>query len=289
MKSLACVISLSLCFVLSLFCSCQEDIDVDDCTPEIVVEGRIAEDGFPIVFVTTTVPLSVSQGSVPLDSLERHILNWARVEISDGHRSVVLTGRINNRYDVPCYFTTGDMRGEAGKTYRIDVTYDRYHATAVTTIPSSRPVVDSLTIVPVKNSDSLFAIMAHVPPQHSTGYYQFQVGVEGHDDDYYPSFMGVYTDQNIALGAHIPVYRPRNRLRYFDEDYVSTYHHGDKVHVRFAAMQDYAYNFWMAYEKFLSMGNNYLFPMTENLPSNIQGGLGLWYGFSYSAFSVEIP
>lgn len=274
--------------ILPLFCSCDGDVNID-CAPEMVVEGSIAEGGFPIVFVTTTVPLSTKQGKVPLDSLEHHILKWARVEINDGERSVVLTGRINKRYNIPCYFTTGEMRGEAGKTYRIDVTYDHYHATAVTTIPQDRPVVDSLTIVPEENNDSIFSIMAHVPPQHSSGYYQFQVGVEGYDNDFYPSFLGVYTDWNIAEGAQIPVYRPHDRLKHNDEAYFSIYHHGDKVHIRFAAMEEYAYDFWMAYEKFISMGNNFLFPLNENLPSNIHGGLGLWYGYNCEEYYLQIP
>lgn len=288
MKPQSVITYLLSALALLLAASCQGDMNVES-VEQIVVEGSIAEGQFPVVFVTSSVPMSTKKDNVPLENLKQHILNWARVSISDGERTVVLTGRINSRYAIPCYFTTGEMRGEAGKTYTIDVTYDDFHATATTTIPSQRPMVDSLTIEPAQNSDSLFSIQAHVSPQHSTGYYQFLVGVEGRENDFFPSFLGLYTDQNIASGATIPIYRSHNRLQYNDDTFYSNYHHGERVHIRFAAIEQQAYDFWVTYEKFVSMGNNFLFPINKNLPSNIRGGLGMWYGYSCSEYFVEIP
>lgn len=276
--------SVSMLTILFLV-ACEGDMNMD-CSSEIVIEGSIAEGEFPVVFVTTTVPMDTHMGYIPMDSLEHHVLNWARVAINDGERTVVLTGRINHRYSIPCYFTTGEMRGEAGRTYHIDVTYANYHATATTTIPKNRPTVDSLTVRETANNDHL--ISAHVSPQNAGGYYQFLVGVEGRENDFFPSYLGLYTDQNIESGATLPIYRSHNRLEYGKSTFYANFHSGEQVHIRFASIDRQAYDFWISFEKFVSMGNNLLFPTNENLPSNIHGGIGIWYGYSYSEYTVGL-
>lgn len=273
--------------ILLFLAACEGDLNTDS-TPEIVIEGSIAEGDFPVVFVTTTVPMNTNEGYTPLDSLEHHVLNWARVAINDGERTVVLTGRINHRYSIPCYFTTGEMRGEAGKTYHIDVTYGDYHATATTTIPKIRPTVDSLSVSRTESNENLISIEAHVSPQQAGGYYQFLVGAEERENDFFPSFLGLYTDQNIESGAILPIYRSHNRLEYSKETFLANFYPTEKVHIRFASIERQAYDFWNAFEKFVSMGNNLLFPTIENLPSNIHGGIGIWYGYSYSEYFIDL-
>ena len=267
-----------------LLVSCNGDKYIES-EPEIVVEGWICEGDFPIVFVTTSVPMS--QKKRPMEEIRNHVLNWARVVVSDGDESVVLTGRVNSRYPLHCYFTSNSMRGKVGKTYHIWVDYEDFHAEATTTI-HARPTLDSLTVERTAGSDTLYTIMAHIPPQvDNTGYYKFLVGIEGEMNDYSDSYMGLLSDQNIGQGATFPVYRPHQKT--IDTHFIPNFRSGDRVHVRFASIDETSYNFWNSYEKNISLGNNVLFPLSENLPSNIKGGLGIWYGYAASEYFVEIP
>lgn len=266
-----------------LLTSCQGDIFVK-AEPTIVVEGWICNDEFPVVFVSTTIPLSTEKQKI--DSIGQYVLNWAKVTVSDGERSVKLTGRINSRYTLPCYFTTSYMRGEAGKTYTIDVDYANYHAHAVTCIQPQPATVEDFEISKQEGSDSLYAIHARVARQSGgSGYYKFLVGVEGEDNDYFSSYMGLFTNQNIGEEAMLPVFRSHHIKR----EFVSNFKSGETVHIKFASIDKQAYNFWSDYEDYISMGTNLLFPANNSLPSNIEGGLGYWHGYSATSYTVQIP
>ena len=74
---------------ISMTCTSCTDSPYDNEVPQLVVEGWIDSDGHPIVFVTTTVPFStIKKNSTDFSS---HILNWAKVTVSDGEKTVVLS------------------------------------------------------------------------------------------------------------------------------------------------------------------------------------------------------
>mgnify|MGYP000133994335 FL=1 len=114
-------------------CASCTDNPYNNEVPQLVVEGWIDSGDHPIVFVTTTVPFSTTKKTST--DFSSHILNWAKVTVSDGEHTVVMTGRVMANYPIGYGFTTSNMRGEAGKTYKLTVDYANYHAQATTTIP----------------------------------------------------------------------------------------------------------------------------------------------------------
>lgn len=66
---------------------------------QIVVEGWIEDGKAPVVMVTTTVPVSTEKQE--LSSLEKNVVRWATVSVSDGEKEVFLTGRRNDDYFPP--------------------------------------------------------------------------------------------------------------------------------------------------------------------------------------------
>lgn len=272
------LITLTLSFI-----SCQGDkfIEYD---PVLVVEGHISNGTFPIVFVTTSIPISNTKK--PLSELQDHILNWARVSITDGEQTVYLTGRLNNKYRLKSYFTTNTMRGEIGKTYRIKVEYDDLYAEAETTIPQP-PMINSYHLEKLATSDTLYSAYTSVPKQNgTTGFYKFFVKDQD-ANDYEPSFMGNYTDENIGDGAELPVYRAHKNAS--KEKFQPNFRAGEKFHVRFASIDEFAYNYWSQYDKSISLSKNPFLPFSENLPTNIHGGIGIWYGYSSVDFLIVVP
>ena len=124
---------------LLLACGCEASLNVSR-EPELVVEAWIEEGKNPVVIVTT----SVTYDELPADeeALAGHIVRWAKVWMSDGSKTVNLTGVPTDKYFPPYVYTTSEMRGEAGRNYDLQVEYGNVTATASTTIPESVPIVD---------------------------------------------------------------------------------------------------------------------------------------------------
>ena len=131
----------NIVLLLSLLFAACDDGDIQP-TPQqsLVVEGWIENGEFPIVIVTKTLPISDDYQN--MDNLFDHLVRWAKVTISDGENSVVLSGRYDDTYYPPYVYTTSYMRGELGKTYSLTVEYEGQKLTAQTTIPNSLPVID---------------------------------------------------------------------------------------------------------------------------------------------------
>ena len=75
---------------------CIDKVQLPVSAPELVVEGWIEDGGFPVVMVTTTVPVTDTIADV--SELQEHVVNWAKVTVSDGEREVLLSGQKDNNY-----------------------------------------------------------------------------------------------------------------------------------------------------------------------------------------------
>jgi hypothetical protein len=83
-----------LCVFLVL-ASCKGKYLIEE-PPQLVVEGWIDANGFPVVILTETLPISEDEISVL--TLEEHLIKWAKVTVCDGEREVVLNGKVDKRY-----------------------------------------------------------------------------------------------------------------------------------------------------------------------------------------------
>ena len=284
-----------------LLLSCQEQ-DQPTASSEYVVEGWIEAGRHPIVKLTRSIPIPNTDKDderLSLDSLENYIVRWARITISDGEQTVTLTGHMDNAYFPPYVYTTTDMKGQPGRTYTLTVyCKDRAPIVATTTIPDrSGQLVDSLTVEPVSNSDTLFQVVAHVsiPPYPVTYYRIFTNNNLDRSQDFYPSLLGVLRSDMIADGR-IDINQGRAVLRintsegiYKAVDYTPYFSHGDQIMVRFAQIDSTAYAFWRSFEDMLSLSRTPLFPSTVNIPKALPNAYGFWQGWNATYLSVKIP
>ena len=125
--------------------ACQEEVD----HTRLVVEGWIDEGKHPIVMVHRSYSLHIDSdpdSTMLVDVIEDQMVLFGRVAISDGIDTVVLTGKVDTNYMPPYIYTTVFMRGEAGKTYHLLATDHGFEASASTSIPYEKPVVDSFSV-----------------------------------------------------------------------------------------------------------------------------------------------
>lgn len=109
-----------LLFCLLLFNGCVETSNLDDFEYKLVVEGWIKEGEAPHVILTQNKPLL---SNIDSTSIEDMVVRWAKVSVSDGEETEVLSGRIDKNYFPPFIYRGSRLSGEAGKTYTLKVEY----------------------------------------------------------------------------------------------------------------------------------------------------------------------
>ena len=267
----------------ALLLSCSGDY-LPEQNDELVVEGWIEDNGFPVVILTKNINISNTYQS--LDSLSSCIVRWAKVTVSDGEKSVVLTGRYMKGYTPPYIYTTSHFRGEAGKTYLLTVEYGDFHATATTTIPNTQKI-DELSVERCAQSDTLYQIsLRYNDDEAEQNYYQIFTRVGGRDvRQYLAAYLGTIDNRVVKPKTKIPVYRGRdiNTL-----DYTPYYTINDTVAVKFAHIDSTSYNFWYDYTRNLTTAGNMFFATAASLRSNIIGGTGYWCGMGSDIKYVAI-
>lgn len=265
-------------FVMSLLTSaCSNDYGIEEIDSALVVEGWIEEGDFPVVILTKSLPISNEYHD--LDSLENFLVRWAKVTISDGTTSVVLTGKYDSGYYPPYIYTTGWMKGQAGKSYYLTVEYDDYYATSVTTIPH-HTVKDTILVEKVEQSDTLYQIKSKFSdPSEEKNFYMYFTRVGTESKQFIASYLGCINDDAIQGEVEIPVYRGH---RLGGPQYTPYFSINDTVSIKFAQIDETAYSFWDDYTKAQSLSGNMFLASPSKIRTNIEGAIGCWYGFAAS-------
>lgn len=264
--------------------SCQDD-DIIHVPPQLVVEGWIDADGFPIVILTTTVPINDDKQSVT--TLDEYMVKWAKVTISDGEQEAVLIGKVNNDYFPPYIYTTSHMRGVPGKNYKLVVEYKDFYAKAVATIPY-KVNIDSFSINKIGGGSDYYALTAHFKdnPDEKNYYKFFTYSSSSEYKSYSSARLSLVNDEVIDGIVSVPIYRDRGITNW--EDYEENFLLGEKVKVKFAQIDSTGFYFWKSYEDVYTLSRNPLFPATSGLKSNVNGALGYWLGYGAKEYVIEI-
>ena len=277
--------TLKLLVLFTLFCltGCDDGY-MASYQSEVVVEGWIENEGFPVVMLTRSLP--VMEDKVEVGNLYDYILRWAVVRVSCEDRSVVLTGKYDERYFPPYIYTTSHMKGEVGKTYTLTVDDRDIHAEATTSILPP-PSFDSIRIDKVSESDTLCALMAcFADPKDEQNYYQLWVKTGGDSRQFLAAYLGSISDHSLNGYAETPV-NQGHRFRY--KHYTPYFTVGDTVAVKLAQVDSLSHQYWSEYDKSITLSNNMMFPKSTNLPTNIRGGIGYWCGMGSTVKQVVIP
>lgn len=272
---------LGILIVFMSCCSCTE-LNLQQAASYMVLEGWIEDGKFPVVLLSTSVP--VSTDSKDMKSLQDHVVRWGKVTISDGEKEVVLTGGPDDRFIPPYSYTTAKMRGQAGKTYTVKAEYNGYSVTASTTIPECKELEYLRTeeVLPGK-----FRILAGLKDDPSRkNYYKFFVRREGKDSIYLSSFLGLVNDE--VLSDRTEVIAVYNGMSVRDDEFNQYFSEDDVVHIRFSSMDEASWKYWDGFEEIQSLSRNPFFPVSNTINSNVVGGLGYWAGYGSSYYKLPI-
>ncbi len=255
--------------------ACNPTVNLDRGGSELVVEGWIEDNGFPVVILTETLPITGDDQD--LTSIKEYIVKWAKVVVSTETDTVILTGKYNEGYLPPYIYTTTNLRGKVGESYKLTVEYNDYYAVAETTIPA-KPDVESFDVFRCDDRDSLFGaeILLHKSSVRND-YYQLFSRVGENWRQFFASFMGSIDGKEMENSERRSIYRGRHLQ---EGEYTPYFRYNDTISLKVAAVDSVAYLFWSDYVKTQAGSLNTFFSVTNNLYSNISGGVGYWSGYA---------
>ena len=252
---------------------CDADVSIDT-PPQLVVEGWI-ESGWPPKVILTR-SFTVNAGiKYKKDDLQSSIARGARVYVSDGEDSVRLSGKWDFDYFPPYVYTTGRMIGEEGKTYRLTVDYDGFHAEAATTIPSAPDSVRfRASAVDADTAACQISVAFKNNPDEGCGYVCF-LNSDVASQQLYASYLGVVDGANMSADAEVPMFRPHHSG---EKNYSLYYSSLDTVHAKISSVDEASFAFWSDFQTVGSLSQIMFFSANHSLRSNVAGALGYWCG-----------
>ena len=263
-----------------LMFSCTENKFVE-AEPQIVVEGWIDAGGYPVVMLSQILP--VTEHVVTEDDIKDCIIAMGKVTISDGERSIVLTGKKSDKYFPPYIYTTSKMRGEEGKTYYLTAEYKDFYATAQTTIPP-KAKIEKIITQKENDSYSISAVINDNPKEKN--YYKFFIQLVGRDQCYLSSNFAIIDDKNYTFPCVVPIDLGRSSFNGKDtNEHIMS--EKDRLMIKVAQVDNAMYNFWDDYKNITELGINPFFRYSNSIRSNISGGLGYWAGYGATEYLLQ--
>ena len=270
--------ALVLCLV-----ACAKTEQVGD--SQLVVEGWIESGGHPIVMVSESIGIATGK---PISSKEilNHIGKWAKVSVSDGTRTEILTGVPDSRYFPPYIFTSSNITGQVGKTYTLKVEYKDYRVEAETSIPKSVPI-DEVYVQSVTDSTASVMVRFTDPPEKGN-YYKVFTMTDGKDSHYHPSALANISDESLDGKSQIFLYSTQRMMDSIDMPNIKL---GDKMKIKLCTMERKTFEYWTNFEVML-LSNAFNTFYENDLTQNLHGAAGYWAGYGVDKevqFTVTKP
>ena len=273
---------LHIVLVLALV-ACAKTEQVGD--SQLVVEGWIENGGHPVVMVSESIGIATGK-AISSKEILGHIAKWAKVTVSDGTNTEILTGIPDSRYFPPYIFTSSKITGEVGKSYSLTVEYKDYKVEAETRIPDPVPI-EKVYVQSVTDTTASLRVCFTDPPQKGN-YYKVFTKTEEKDSHYHPSAMTNISDESLNGYTEVIVYSTQRLMDSID---MPNIHLGDVMWIKLCTMERKNFEYWNNFEMMLA--SNAFNTFYENDMSNyVKGGVGYWAGYGVDKevqFTVTKP
>ncbi len=297
---------LPLCFLCTLL-SCEEEFipEITSDPQDIVVEGYIEAGAFnlpPYVILTRSQPFF---SELDIGNFDNFFVHDALVRVSNGTETVMLEELCWNDLDedqqalvniflsqsglggldsIPGNFCVYidlnlEMIGEIGKTYDLRIEVEDKILTASTTLEPRVPL-DSLNFIipPGDLPDTLKELRTIInDPQDEINFYRYFTSING--GRFIPGYNSVADDalfNGQAFEFPLPKGEPRTGSN--GPESFGLYTVGDTVVVKWTTIDGANFNFWNTLE--FNAINQGPFSSYTRVETNINGGIGIWGGYS---------
>lgn len=297
-----------LLFGLTFFLSCTKEVEIaiPQLAPQLVVDGQIEVNGYPLVLltlsknITDTVSLANYLNSVVNDASVKVICNndtfslspipiYELPLVSQKRMAEILRLELEEVQLLPVeVYTTQAFVGEVNKSYRLHIAYEGKVFSGSTYLPMPTPLDTLYWKREPQTQDYGFSWARLTDPYQTSDAYRWEVrriNQNENGEELDPIFRrargGIFSDAYFN-GLTIEFYY-QNPLKRKDSTHLKEfrryYRYGDSVIVKFSKMDQAVFTYYDRKAAQLDAANNpYATPI--NVPSNISGCLGIWAGFS---------
>ncbi len=287
MKSTLFAISTIAFFAAMLtLSSCEKDISVDlpQAQQQYVVEGYVETGKAPYILLSKSTPYFAAFDSA---SLINYVVKGATVIIDDG---IVVDTLLEVDPNTGYLYLSTKLTGEVGKNYSLKIIIpDGTILTAQTRIQEPL-LLDSTWFKVQENKDSLGFVWAHMTEPDTLGNcYRWFAQRLGKDNQFVAPSGSVFDDRFINGKSFDFAYNrgsvPNSQAVDDNNEEEGFFKDGDTVIVKFCTITHDSYDFWRLAES-QSSTNGSPFSSPASLPTNVQGGLGIFEGYSPVFYTV---
>lgn len=279
----------NLIYILSLLlisCSTELDYKFSGYSEKIVVEGVIESGSYPRVFLSLNVPMSVEPDS--LNYLD-YIIRYAKVTVSDGVNSEVLTSGWNKNSLPPFLYKGTSIKGVAGQTYTLKVEYGGYTLYSITTVPQASELETFIATETSFDSLKMLSVLMNITPKKATSFRIFTRKNSQSSFEECPILYNAdFSTQGIARWQILP-----GMLQFKGGDAPEAlFKTGDTVRIKICEIDSASTLFFKDLDAFSSNGIGKLNLIGEHkqVHSNITApGTGIWWGAAVKNYTLVIP
>lgn len=284
-KNTTSLLLIASSFIL-FFASCEKDITVDLPQPktQYVVEGYVETGKFPYVLLSKTTPYFAAFDSAALFS---YVVKNATVIISDG---TVTDTLLEPDTSLGYLYISTKLVGEVGKSYSLKIiTPDNTIITAETRIEEPLEL-DSTWFKIQEGKDSLGFIWARMSDPDTLGNsYRWFAQRHTKDQQFIAPIGSVFDDKFINGKTFDFAYNrgkvPNSQAEDDKNEEEGFFKDGDTVDIKFCTITEASFKFWRLAES-QSSSNGSPFSSPAVLPTNIEGGVGIFEGYSPLIYTV---
>jgi hypothetical protein len=280
-------IIVAVCCMICISCEPKMEFDITSVKKQLVVDGSIENNNYAQVLLTYNTGYFSDLDSASFRGL---VASRAKIILSDGVRSEILTLTKDTNYFPPFVYKGNEILGKAGKTYTLIIideintgTRDMDTIVATTTIP--QPVkLDSVWFSPTSLNKGIIKGIVYDNPDEKN-YYRTFTKIKGEDKRYIPTYIASFEDKYFN-GQKFTFHLNKGLDSYIKPLYDIEFTKGDTINVKIANIDKNSYTFWYSYDQEILNSGNPFASNFERVKSNIQGGLGIWCGYGSTIYFV---
>ena len=260
------------------------DLDLPDYESKIVIDGWIEQGKYAEVTLTKSASYFSDIDSA---ALREALVSTAKVSISDGENSEVLTLFRNSDKFPPFYYRGTKMRGEVGKSYKLTVESRGETYEAVTSILPP-PKLDSLWVEFEAENDTTANLWLSFKDEPVVeNYYRIFTQRQGKDKKFEAVYLSAIGDK--YFDGQLFSFNILRNTQGIPDSNEAQFSVGDTVTVRFCSMDQTHFDFWRTLEReAISIGNPFSSSGNEILSNTGDNALGVWGGYGASYYRIVI-
>jgi hypothetical protein len=267
---------LLLIVLYSVCCENEISLNLPVAESQLVVEGWIEQDKPAKILLSLSAPFF---GDIDSSNIRDYAVTRAKVTVTCGDQSEILTLRPNDAYFPPIYYFSTDIYGKLNSQFNLKIENAGKVYEAFTTIPGL-VYPDSVWFEKYSGNDTLGLIWLKISDNPTeVNFYRTLVKRLNRDKTFVPTLISVYDDK-LFNGETLKISLSKGSSNLTEIGESRFFEVGDTLILKFCSIDKAHYDFWHTIQNCIITSANPFASNKSDIISNIEGGLGIWGGYA---------